>query len=82
MMGLTLSLCFYLVAFFHTPHNYWFCFDMLDVMDNALITVLHILSCQPKVTVTSCCEYKVIRDLESIYHFCINPIHRIGLIHK
>ena len=24
--------------------------------------------------------YKVIRDLESIDHLCINPIHRIGLI--
>ena len=23
--------------------------------------------------------YKVIRDLESIYHMCINPILRIGL---
>ena len=26
--------------------------------------------------------YKVIRDSESIDHLCINPIHRIGLIHK
>ena len=26
--------------------------------------------------------YKVIRDLESIDHLCINPIHRIGLLHK
>ena len=26
--------------------------------------------------------YKIIRDLESIDHLCINPIHRIGLIHK
>ena len=26
--------------------------------------------------------YKVIRDLESIDHLCINPIHRIGLTHK
>ena len=26
--------------------------------------------------------YKVIRDLESIDHLCINPIRRIGLIHK
>ena len=25
--------------------------------------------------------YKVIRDLRSIDHLCINPIHRIGLIH-
>ena len=31
---------------------------------------------------TSCFVYKVIRDLESIYHLCINPIRRIGLIHK
>ena len=26
--------------------------------------------------------YKFIRDLESIDHLCINPICRIGLIHK
>ena len=26
--------------------------------------------------------YKVIRDLESIDHLCINPIRRIGLILK
>ena len=25
---------------------------------------------------------QVITDLESIDHLCINPIHRIGLIHK
>ena len=29
---------------------------------------------------TSCFVYKVIRDLESIDHVCIHPIHRIGLI--
>ena len=29
------------------------------------------------------CQWrKVIRDLELIDHLCINPIHRIGLIHK
>ena len=33
-----------------------------------------VLSCQPRVTVTSCFVYKVIRDLESIYHLCIYPI--------
>ena len=31
---------------------------------------------------TSRFVYKVIRDLESIDHFCINPIRRIGLIHN
>ena len=31
---------------------------------------------------TSCLAYKVFRDLESIDHLCINPISRIGLIHK
>ena len=41
-----------------------------------------LLSCQPRVTVMSCFVYKVIRDLELINHLCINPIHRIGLIHK
>ena len=40
-----------------------------------------ILSCQPRVTVTSCSVNKVIRDLESIDHLCINPIRMIGLIH-
>ena len=40
------------------------------------------LSCQPRVTVTSCFVYIVIRDSESIDYLCINPIHRIGLIHK
>ena len=41
-----------------------------------------LLSCQPRVTVTSCFDYKDIRDLKSIDHLCINPICRIGLIHK
>ena len=41
-----------------------------------------VLSCQPRVTVTSCFVYKVITDLESIDYLCINPIRRIGLIHK
>ena len=31
---------------------------------------------------TSCLVNKVIRDLESIDHLFINPIHRIGLMHK
>ena len=30
----------------------------------------------------SCFVYKVIRDLKLIDHLYINPIHRIGLIHK
>ena len=46
------------------------------------VNILKLLSCQPKVTVTSCFVYKVIRDLESIDHLCINRIHRIGFIHK
>ena len=41
-----------------------------------------LLSCQPRVTVTSYFVYKAIRDLESIDHLFINYIHRIGLIHK
>ena len=41
-----------------------------------------LLSCQPKVTVTTCFVYKVIRDFKSMDHLCINPILRIGLIHK
>ena len=31
---------------------------------------IQLVSCQPRVTVTSCFVYKVIMDLESIYHFC------------
>ena len=41
-----------------------------------------LLSCQPKVTVTSCFVSKVIRDLKLIDHLWINPILRIGLIHE
>ena len=41
-----------------------------------------LLSCQSRVTKTICFVYKVIRDLKSIDHLFINPIHRIGLIHK
>ena len=52
----------------------------VDLVD--YLTKKKLLSCQPRVTVTSYFVYKVIRDLESIDHLCINPIHRIGLIHK
>ena len=45
-------------------------------------TYLYILSCQPRVTVTICFVYKVISDLESTDPLFINPIHRIGLMHK
>ena len=31
---------------------------------------------------TSCLVHNVIRGLQSIDHLCINPIRRIGLIHK
>ena len=40
--------------------------------------VAPLLPCQPRVTVTSCFVYKVIMDLESKDHLCINPI-RISL---
>ena len=42
----------------------------------------HVISCQLLLKVTSCYFHKVIRVLEPIYHLFINPIHRIGLIHK
>ena len=45
-------------------------------------STMHVLSCQPRVTVTSCLVFTIIRDSESIYHSCINPFHRIWLIHK
>ena len=56
----------------HGPDEIWHKFEL----------IAKILSCQPRVTVTPCFVYKVIRDLEWIDHLCINPIHRIGLIHK
>ena len=39
---------------------------------------IDVLPCQPRVTVTPCYVHKATSDLESIYHPCINPIHRIG----
>ena len=42
---------------------------------------VELLSYQPRVTVASCFVYKVIMDLLSIDHLCINPIRRKGLIH-
>ena len=45
-------------------------------------TIKRVLSYHPRVTVTSCFVYKAIRDYESIDHLFINPIRRIGLIHK
>ena len=53
----------------------WFVFSPCFVLQ-------YLPSCQPRVTVTSCFVYKIIRDLESIDHLCIIPIRRIGLIHK
>ena len=42
---------------------------------------VQVLSCQPRVTVTSCLVYKVVRDLESINHLCIKTqvIYRFAL---
>ena len=54
----------------------------LSLFSYTILFMICLLSCQPRVTVMSCFVYKVIRDLESIDHLCINPIHRIGLIHK
>ena len=45
-------------------------------------SAVSLLSYQLKVTVTSCFVYKVIGTFFSIDHLCINPILRIGLIHK
>ena len=47
-----------------------------------ILRVILLLFCQPRVTVTSCFVYKTIWDLESIDHLSINPIRRIGLIHR
>ena len=48
-------------------------FSRLNVDEN-MPEYVRLLSCQPRVTVTSCFVFKVISDLESIYHLCINPI--------
>ena len=58
-----------------------YCFSSLSTMKQQFNT-WPLLSCQSRVTVTSCFVYNVIRDLESIYHVFINPICRIGLINK
>ena len=59
------------------------CFGNVYIrLAKSYVPIYPLLSCQHRVTVTSCFAYNVIRDLESIDHFCINPIHRIGLIHK
>ena len=56
---------------------------MIETKKEIIVVIFVILlSCQPRVTVTSCFVNKVIRDLESLDHLCINPIRRIGLIHK
>ena len=47
-----------------------------------LLTLCILLSCQPRVIATSCFVNKAFRDLESIDHLCIDPIRRIGLVHK
>ena len=64
--------------------SYWSCSGLITChhfdINNKVFQLL--LSCQPRVTVTSCFVNKVIRDLESIDHLCINPILQIGLIHK
>ena len=44
-----------------------------------LLLLTYLLS---RVTVAQCFVYEVIRDLESTDHLSINPIRRIGLIHK
>ena len=49
---------------------------------NIVCTMTQLLPCQPRVTVSDvmfCLQSY--QDLESIDHVCINPIHRIGLIH-
>ena len=55
--------------------------DILESCPMILLFSKYLLSCQPRVKVTSCFVYKVISDLESIDHLCINPVRRIGLIH-
>ena len=57
--------------------------SQVNSLYNRLTFVVYILllSCQPRVTVTPCLVYKIIRGLKSIDHLCINTIRRIGLIH-
>ena len=56
--------------------------EIMTNLDNYIYNSIELLSCQPRVTVTPCFIYIDTRDLYSIDHMCINPIHRIGLIHK
>ena len=51
---------------------------LLDRKINIKYRETYLLTCQPRVTVTTYFVYKVIRDLESIDRLCINPIRRIN----
>ena len=51
--------------------------DRNEELTTPQVLLGNLLSCQPRVTVMSCFVYQIIRDLESIDHLCINPIHRI-----
>ena len=81
-------ICFEILIEILSTHNISFVEKQEIIFSYALLSwgmyciVMLLLSDQPKVTVTSCLAYKVIRNLESIDHLCINPICRIGLIHK
>ena len=62
-------------------HSTCICFVVSTRMLTCSVNTSHLLTYQPRVTVTLRFVYKVIKDLISIDHFCINPILRIGLTH-
>ena len=76
--------CGQIIKFIVIWHPLYLCFQWRELMQAKFVTTktIQVLSCQVRVTVTSCFVYKVIRDLESIDHVCINPIRMIRLIHK
>ena len=60
------------VVCLHTPWNKCICGQRGNGGGSVVVEWLfYVLSCQPRVTVTSCFVHKVIRDLESIDHLCI-----------
>ena len=54
-------------------HTRFIVSDMIEEFSSIRRINSYLLSCQPRVTGKSCFVYKVIRNLLSIDHLCINP---------
>ena len=79
----TQNIClnWWMYVFTNLHHFVFVCLGLIIVLKQSVCIKLKVLPCQPRMTVTSCSVYKVIRDLASVDHLCINPFFRIGFIH-